>query len=132
MITCTPHIQMDNDTLQRLSRNSIQALELTADQVKGDVIRARVIPKDVGILEDSIYCDYSQSNQGKVFISTGANGDTPTPYARRLYFHPEYNFRTSRNPNAKGKWFEDWISGSKKDFAQEKFKAIYRRLNGGD
>ena len=128
MITCTPSIQMDNDILQRLSRNSIKALELTADQVKGDVIRARVIPKDVGILEDSIYCDYSQSNQGKVFISTGANGDTATPYARRLYFHPEYNFRTFKNPNAKGKWFEDWISGSKKDFAQEKFKAIYRRL----
>lgn len=128
MITCTPNVQMDNDTLQRLSRNSIKALELTADQVKGDVIRARVIPKDVGILEDSIYCDYSQSNQGKVFISTGASGDTPTPYARRLYYHPEYNFRTSKNPNAKGNWFEDWISGNKKSFAQEKFEAIYRRL----
>ena len=128
MITCTPNIQMDNDTLQRLSRNSIKALELTADQVKGDVIRSRVVPKDIGILEDSIYCDYSQSNQGKVLISTGANGDTPTPYARRLYFHPEYRFRTSRNPNAQGKWFENWISGNKRDFAQEKFCAIYKRL----
>ena len=112
---------MDSSTLRRLSRNSIKALELTADQVKGDVIRARVIPKNVGILEDSIYCDYSQSNQGKVFISTGASGDTPTPYARRLYFHLEYNFRTSKNPNAKGEWFEDWIFGNKKSFAQGVF-----------
>lgn len=117
---------MDTATLQRLSQNSVKALELTADQIKCDVIHSRVISKDVGILEDSIYCDYSQSNQGKVFISTGADGDTPTPYARRLYFHPEYNFSHAKNPNAKGNWFEDWMSGSKKDFTQNKFKAIYK------
>lgn len=29
-----------------------------------------------------------------------------TPYSRRLYWNPEYNFSTDKNPNAGGKWFE--------------------------
>lgn len=29
-----------------------------------------------------------------------------TPYARRLYYHPEYNFSTEHNPQAGGMWFE--------------------------
>lgn len=30
-----------------------------------------------------------------------------TPYAHRLYHHPEYNFSLDKNPNARGKWFEE-------------------------
>lgn len=29
-----------------------------------------------------------------------------TPYARRLYYHPEYNFSTEKNAQAGGYWFE--------------------------
>ncbi len=29
-----------------------------------------------------------------------------TPYARRLYYNPQYNFSTDKNPNAQGLWFE--------------------------
>lgn len=29
-----------------------------------------------------------------------------TPYARRLYYNPQYNFSKDKNPNAQGKWFE--------------------------
>lgn len=28
------------------------------------------------------------------------------PYARKLYYHPEYNFSTEHNPEAGGYWFE--------------------------
>lgn len=53
-----------------------------------------------------------------------------TPYARRLYFHPEYHFQTKENPHAKGKWYEDWIppNGPASDFAPEAFKKFYKRL----
>jgi Minor capsid protein len=30
-----------------------------------------------------------------------------TPYARRLYYNPQYNFRKDENPNARGLWFEE-------------------------
>lgn len=29
-----------------------------------------------------------------------------TPYARKLYWNPEYNFSTDKNSKAGGKWFE--------------------------
>lgn len=29
-----------------------------------------------------------------------------TPYARRLYYNPQYNFSRDSNPNAQGLWFE--------------------------
>lgn len=29
-----------------------------------------------------------------------------TPYARKLYYHPEYNFSTEHNAEAGGYWFE--------------------------
>lgn len=29
-----------------------------------------------------------------------------TPYARRLYYHPEYNFSQEKNPQAGAYWFE--------------------------
>lgn len=29
-----------------------------------------------------------------------------TPYARRLYYNPQYNFSTDKNPLAGGLWFE--------------------------
>ena len=44
------------------------------------------------------------------------------PYARRLYYNPQYNFSTDRNPNAQGLWFEaakaerisEWVAIMKK------------------
>jgi hypothetical protein len=29
-----------------------------------------------------------------------------TPYARRLYYNPQFNFSKDKNPNAQGLWFE--------------------------
>ncbi|MEH7105109.1 minor capsid protein [Bacillus velezensis] len=29
-----------------------------------------------------------------------------TPYAKKLYYNPQYNFSKDRNPNARGLWFE--------------------------
>ena len=45
-----------------------------------------------------------------------------TPYARRLYYHPEYNFSTEKNPEAgayafermKQQYKEQILSGAKK------------------
>lgn len=30
-----------------------------------------------------------------------------TPYAKRLYYNPQFNFSKDKNPNARGKWFEE-------------------------
>ncbi|MHB8061257.1 MAG: hypothetical protein ACYDG2_01280, partial [Ruminiclostridium sp.] len=54
-----------------------------------------------------------------------------TPYARRLYWHPEYNFRTDKNASAQGKWLQTYIDGPKKSFAKNVFKKLYQKLTGG-
>ena len=83
------------------------------------------MPFDTGHLEeDATFVDYSNSQNGKVTLVSS------TPYVRRLYYHPEYNFNTSENKNAKGKWYEEWIDGNKKDFCKKTFKEFYKRLGG--
>ena len=67
--------------------------------------------------------------------NTGTYDQKDVPFtlehARRLYFHPEYHFQTGENPNARGKWYTDWLPGGKEaDFAAKAFKEIYRRLTG--
>ena len=47
---------------------------------------------------------------------------TDGPQARRLYFHPEYNFQKVNNPNAGAGWFDPYTKGgSKEDFVPEAF-----------
>lgn len=75
---------------------------------------------------------------------------TSSPQARRLYFHPEYHFQKGPweetikhrdgtvshlthegNPNAKGKWLDDWNEekGGKKVADVEKaYAQFYRRM----
>ena len=55
---------------------------------------------------------------------------TSTPYARRMYFHPEYNFQTKENANARGNWYEPWISGKDKDFCSKAFSQFYKKEAG--
>ena len=48
-----------------------------------------------------------------------------------MYWHPEYNFRKDKNPNAQGKWMEDYITGSKKDVPQENYCVFLKQQSGG-
>lgn len=50
-----------------------------------------------------------------------------TPYARKMYFHPEYNFNKDKNPNAGGRWFDTYINGEKKDLPSKYFKKLLKR-----
>lgn len=118
-------VKMNKTALRKLSQAQLTALEQTTEAVKTDVIAKNVIPFGVGELQnESTMIDASKIRQGKSTISSD------TPYARRLYFHPEYNFKTDKNPNAKGRWYDDWIDGRYKSFAPNAYKAIYKRLTG--
>ena len=111
--------------IKNLTIAQVKALEKTAEALHTEVVQARVMPRDTGHLQnESTFVDYSQSKSGTVSLVS------QTPYARRLYFHPEYNFRTKENPNAQGKWLEPWINGDKKDFCVKKYKKLYKQLGG--
>ena len=116
-------IKLNENLLKKLSESQITALVQTADALKTEVMNAQVVPHQSGELERSSNpVDDSKASQGIVRLVYD------TPYARKLYFHPEYNFRKDKNPKAQGRWLEPWISGSKKKFCVNTFKEIYKRL----
>lgn len=125
MFRVNSRVQLNMPQINRLQRAQVTALEQTAEALHTEVLQAQVFPRDTGNLQnESTFIDYSQSNQGKVTIVSSA------PYARRLYFHPEYNFQ-KKNPNAKGEWYEDWLPGGRDaEFCTNAFKQFYRRLTG--
>ena len=124
MIKVKSVVKMNFPRIRQLEQAQVTALEQTAEALHTEVVQAQVMPFDTGTLQnEGTFVDYSESRQGKVSIVSN------TPYARRLYFHPEYNFQTKENPNARGKWYEDWLPGGKKsDFAIDTYKRIYRGL----
>lgn len=128
---------IDQARIQQLTELAITALEQTAEALHTEVVQAQVMPRDTGHLQnESTFVDTSRRAQGVVSLVSS------TPYARRLYFHPEYNFHRDEwfdsegkshggNINAQGKWLEPWISGDNKDFCPKTFKKLYRRLLRG-
>ena len=119
-------IKLNLPRIRELSQAAVTALELTAEALHTEVLQAQVMPFETGHLQDdATFVDYSESKQGKVTLVSS------TPYARRLYYHPEYNFQTDENPFAGGKWFEPWLPGGvNQDFAKEAFRKFYKRVGG--
>ena len=126
MIKVGSSVKLNLPKIRQLTQAQVTALEQTAEALHTEVVQAQVFPRDTGALQnESTFVDMSHSSQGTVSIVSS------TPYARRLYFHPEYHFKKDENPNARGKWYTDWLPGGKKaDFAETAFKRIYRRLAG--
>ena len=118
-------IKLNEAKLKELTKQQYISLAQTADAVLTDIRDEQLMPFDTGNLQnDSTSVDDSQQVQGRVSVVSTA------PQARRLYFHPEYNFRRNNNAKAGGKWFESYINGSKKEFIVNAFKELFKR-NGG-
>lgn len=119
-------VRIDQGKIRQLTAAKITALEKTAEALHTEIVQAQVIPRDTGALQnESTFVDHSESNQGRCAIVSS------TPYARRLYYHPEYNFQTTENPNARGKWFEPWMKGGEHEgFVKDTFKRFYRKEAG--
>lgn len=121
-VSCT----MNTRAVATLIKAQQKALIMTAQQILSEKRNAAEIPMDTGNLQnEGTFVDTSKLNQGTVSIATD------TPYAQRLYYHPEYNFNTSKNVNAQGEWWEDYIRGDKKNRPVELFKLFYQRCSGG-
>ena len=119
------NVKMNHTALGKLSDAQKQALEMTTEAIKSDVTLSATVPKETGELERSATVDTSELSKGKTRLSYD------TPYARRLYWHPENNFRTDKNASAQGKWLQTYIDGPKSNFAKDAFKKIYKKLTGG-
>ena len=130
------HVVLNMPNINGIEKKIQSALLKTADAVKDDVQQSGTMPLEIksygenskrksssGLLQNrSTFVDGSEIGKYQAAVVSD------TVYARRLYFHPEYNFYQGENPNAGGAWFEPYISGKKKDYAQ---KVFARYMKGG-
>lgn len=111
--------------IRKLEKAQEEALSKTAGALMTEVQNSEKMPFDIGTLHDSTFVDRTEMEEGTVYIVSD------TPYARRLYYHPEYHFSKKEHSKAGGRWLDDYLPGGKKqDFAQKTFNALYKKLAG--
>lgn len=122
----TSKIKLNLPLLKQLDTAQQTALRKTTDALLKQIKNSQVMPFDTGNLQnESTFADYANLAEGETKIVSS------TPYARRLYFHPEYNFSREKNIAAGGKWLAPWIKGgARQNFCQKAFARFYKQEAG--
>ena len=119
-VQVTSRIELNMSVLNMLDNAQFEALAQTADATLTELRDRQVMPFDTGNLQnDSTFVDDSQRDKVSIVSST--------PYARRLYFHPEYNYRRGNNASAGGKWFESFLND---DFIVSAYARLLKQRGG--
>lgn len=130
-------IDWDVAAIRKLIDAAKTAAVETIDTLHGEVVSEQVMPFDTGNMQNGGTYTSGFSIKGNQTVSLD-DGDgnihvaltNDAPQARRLYYHPEYNFQTVNNPNAGGEWLQPWIDGEKKDFVKDTFAENYKKEAG--
>ena len=119
-VQVTSRVELNYSVLNMLDNAQFEALAQTADATLTELRDRQVMPFDTGNLQnDSTFVDDSQRDKVSIVSST--------PYARRLYFHPEYNYRRGNNTSAGGKWFESFLND---DFIVSAYARLLKQRGG--
>lgn len=114
--------KINRDYINYIKEEAQENLVKTADAIRTDLVQSQTMPFDSGEMQNTkTFIDTREIKKNKVSIVSD------TPYARRLYFHPEYNFQQGKNANAGGMWFSPYITGNKKDYAKKIFAQLMKR-----
>lgn len=122
MIKIKANLKLNPKAIKKIEDAAIKALPMTMEAMKTEVNNMQVVPKETGNLEESAKTG-AENNRG--FLSYN------TPYARRLYYNPQFNFRTDKNPNAQGRWLDSFIYGPKKMWLAQTYGEFLKQLSGG-
>ena len=117
-------VKLNASALQRYVEAAKQAAVDTMQVVYTDLVNSKTMPFDSGDMQNNqTFVDSTES--GAVLI-------TGSPQARRLYYHPEYNFQQKEGANGSrgAYWLEPYISGDKKDFIRDKYIELFRKRAG--
>lgn len=116
-------IKWNEAVIAKVEKARKDAFKLTGQLLLTDLVQSQTMPFDTGEMQNS-----------RTFVEnvsdTEINIRTAAPQARRLYFHPEYNFQKGHNPNAGGLWFDPYLPGGTSEKVPEKLYAdlLKRRL----
>ena len=110
--------------IRKLQEIAQKAYELTVEAVLSDIRMSQTVPKNTGELERSGFVEIDIKKMvAKIIFDE--------PYARRLYWHPEYDFRQDKNQYAGGLWMQTYIDGEKRHFVKETYGKFLKQLGGG-
>ena len=102
-------IELDMSALGKISEAARAAALDTMEAVKTDIIASQTMPFDQGVMQGSLHTDqFEDGGDAHTVLQTDG------PQARRLYYHPEYNFQTVNNPNAGAGWYDPYTEGGDK------------------
>ena len=119
-VQVTSRVELNMSVLNMLDNAQFDALAMTADATLTELRDRQTMPFDTGNLQnDSTFVDDSQRDKVSIVSST--------PYARRLYFHPEYNYRRGNNASAGGKWFDSFLND---DFIATAYARLLKQKGG--
>ena len=119
-VQVSSRVELNVSVLNALDNAQYEALAMTADATLTELRDRQTMPFDTGNLQnDSTFVDDSQRDKVSIVSST--------PYARRLYFHPEYNYRRGNNASAGGKWFESFLND---DFIVSAYAKLLKQRGG--
>ncbi|MBU5439496.1 minor capsid protein [Tissierella sp. MSJ-40] len=116
------NIKLNQSNIKKIQEGMEKSLPLIMEAMKTEINNMQVVPKEIGDLEESAVVGVEE---GKGYISYN------TPYARRLYYHPEYDFRQDKNPNAQGRWLDPFIHGDKKAWLTVAFGEFLKQNSSG-
>ena len=93
-----------------------EAFWQTAQEVRADLQASGTMPFESGHLQnEATYVCMARKKQDVAAIVSD------TVYARRKFFHPEFNFNRTVNRAAGGRWFDAYTVGSKRNMARDVF-----------
>lgn len=115
---CDFKIELNEAMIAKIEKAQTEALKQTGHTLLTDMVQKQVMPFDTGEMQNNRTFVETPSEQ-EVVIRTSA------PQARRLYFHPEYNFQKGKNQNAGGRWFDRYLPGG----ADERLPAKHFAFN---
>lgn len=124
-------IEFDMRAIKGLEDAVKKSAEVAMEQVLRAVVNSGTMPFHIGDMQNNqtfVAVEGEDTINGEDVFSVSLV--TGSPQARRLYYHPEYNFYQGENDNAGAEWLEPYITGDKKDLAKEAFEADFKRRTG--
>ena len=119
-VQVTSRIELNTGVLNMLDDAMYDAMAMAADATLTELRDRQVMPYDMGNMQnDNTFVDDSQKDKVSIVADTN--------YARRLYFHPEYNFKRGNNARAGGKWFDSFLND---DFIASAFDKLMKKIGG--
>lgn len=124
-------VTLNKAVIQRISDAAKAAAVDTMEQLCTDLVNSKTMPFASGDMQNNqtfVAVEGEDIINGVETYSVSLV--TGSPQARRLYYHPEYNFQRGTNKNAGAYWLEPYISGNKKNFIRDKYTELFRRRAG--